>query len=603
MIGAVLALITFISVPSSAAGKEGVLDLRDWQMDNTALLVGTWEFYPDKLFTPQQVIAIKPAPQFVNLPDENEGTGTATYRLKLLLPADRELAIYFSNVRGSYRVWRNFDLVLEAGTVGDEKHHKSSNKSGLVFLPQSADTLVLTVQMSSYVNYTKGFRSVPSIGTPEMLIRHDKQGEVYRLIFVIPLLILSIYCIYNAFTYTDQSYMLLAAICWLIILRSAAYSSLYPEGFYIVMKRLEYVAVYALLIVFPMYIRSIFPNNLWNWAYRGFIFLGLAFSLVALTTPPGIYQACLNAVHVVYGFEIIYVGILIFKGLRHNRLEFIYTMIGFGIAAMLIVFEMLGNSFVIKLKFGYTLELALIIFLFFQSLLLQQRHRFQISELHKLNNELDEFLYRLSHDFRTPIASIKGLVYLINLEQGGSESIRNYVSRIGTSNQKLDNLLAKIGTLTSNNKDQVSIEPVNISAVINEAFENEKWRQPGSKLTIAGESPDFHSDKARISEIFSQLIINAITFSGKEKTNLKVGLAKAKSGVTIMFSDDGSGIGEEHVKDIFRMFFRGSDRSEGAGLGLYIVQNITAKLKGTVEIAHTGPDGTSIKLSFPSLAD
>lgn len=590
--------MTFLSTVSSGGDKAGFMDLRSWDTEKSAELVGPWEFYADQLLTPQQIIATRPSHQLVGLPDEREGTGMCTYRIKLLLPHDRELAVYFTNVRGSYKVWRNSDLVLEAGTVGDKTHHKSSNKSGLIFLPQSADTLVLTVQMSSYVNYTRGFRSAPSIGRPDMLIRYDKQAEVYRMIFVIPLLILSIYCIYNAFTYTDQSYMLLAAICWLITLRSAAYSSLFPETSYIVMKRLEYVAVYALLIVFPMYIRSIFPINFLNWLYRTFIFLGIAFSLVALTTQPKIYQAFLNAVHITYGFEIIYVAILISKGLRHNRLEFIYTMIGFGIAAGLIVFEMLGNSFVIRVKFGFSLELALIIFLFFQSLLLQQRHRFQIRELHKLNSELDEFLYRLSHDFRTPIASIKGLIHLISLEPAGSKNIDHYISRIGVSNQKLDNLLVKIGTLTSNSKDSIKLEPVDIPTVIQEAFENEKWRQRQSTLTIVGEpAPEFYSDKDRIKEIFSELIANSMVFSNKASINIHVTL----NGTTILFADDGNGIDREAAKDAFKMFFRASVRSEGAGLGLYVVHSIAAKLKGSVTIEKTGPEGTTIKLVLPTL--
>jgi signal transduction histidine kinase len=598
----IFVLTTLLSATSSPENKDGEMDLRDWPADKPAPLTGTWEFYPGQLLTPREIIATRRSPLFVNLPDENEGTGVATYRIKLLLPHDKELGVYFTSVRGSYKIWRNDDLVLEIGTVGDRAHHKSSNRSGLIFLPQSSDTLVLTIQMSSFVNYTRGFRLVPSIGPPDLLIRLDKEAEVFRLMFVIPLLILSIYCIYNHSVYSDRSYLLLAAICWLIILRSAAYSSLYPESFYTLMKRLEYVAVYALLIVFPMYIRSIFPFNFWNWAYKSFIFLGLAFSIIAISTPPNIYQACLNTVHIVYGFEIIYVGILIFKGQRRNRQEFIYTMIGFGAAAVLMIFEMLGNSFVIRMKFGFTIELALLIFLFFQSLLLQQRHRFQIHELQKLNNELDEFLYRLSHDFRTPIASIKGLVYLIGLEPGGTENINNYVSRIGASNQKLDNLLAKIGILTSNNKDEVNPEQVDISQVVAEAFESEKWRLPESELTIAGNSPpDFYSDKRRVKEIFTQLTANAMIFSNKRKANLLVTLHSTGSSTNVMFSDDGGGIGQEHIKDVFKMFFRASDRSDGAGLGLYIVQSITATLKGSVEIARTGRDGTSIKLVLPNL--
>jgi hypothetical protein len=75
-----------------------------------------------------------------------------------------------------------------------------------------------------------------------------------------------------------------------------------------------------------------------------------------------------------------------------------------------------------------------------------------------------------------------------------------------------------------------------------------------------------------------------------------------KEGVQITVADNGIGILGELKDKVFNMFFRGSVRSEGAGLGLYIVREMVSKLRGTIVLDSEPGTGTSVTVDLPNLA-
>ncbi|MCB0487381.1 MAG: PAS domain-containing sensor histidine kinase [Cyclobacteriaceae bacterium] len=224
-------------------------------------------------------------------------------------------------------------------------------------------------------------------------------------------------------------------------------------------------------------------------------------------------------------------------------------------------------------------------------------------ELKVRNTELDNFVYKVSHDLRAPLSSILGLVNLAGLE-GNNDSLEDYLQIIGKKANQLDHFIGDVLSHSKNLKMQVRIGRVDFNSVIEEAF-SELTYLKGSDVTskeISVSGVDFNSDLWRIKEIFRNLISNAIKYRNQKLSRSLIGIKidVTPAQATVVFSDNGVGISEDQITNIFEMFYRASEVSEGSGLGLYIVKNAIEKLNGTIEVESQPEKGTTFKIMLPN---
>jgi len=131
---------------------------------------------------------------------------------------------------------------------------------------------------------------------------------------------------------------------------------------------------------------------------------------------------------------------------------------------------------------------------------------------------------------------------------------------------------------------------------------------PGSSLIVkdirVNEEFPFYSDRYRLSVVFNNIISNAIKYYDEHKTEpfLRISIDIKKDRVHMEFEDNGIGIDSEYMSKVFDMFFRATQNNEGAGLGLYIVQEAVEKLKGTVEIKSKVRHGTTFIIDMPNFS-
>jgi signal transduction histidine kinase len=169
----------------------------------------------------------------------------------------------------------------------------------------------------------------------------------------------------------------------------------------------------------------------------------------------------------------------------------------------------------------------------------------QNEELTKINKELDSFVYSVSHDLRSPLSSILGLVNVAKLDnQKNKETITNYFDMIERSVLKLDETLREILDYSRNARGELIISEIDLS----------------------------------------QLITATIT----------------PAHVVLVISDNGIGIHPDYLRNVFNMFYRATDRSQGAGLGLYIVKEMVEKMEGTIIINSEFGKETLISLTIPN---
>lgn len=224
-------------------------------------------------------------------------------------------------------------------------------------------------------------------------------------------------------------------------------------------------------------------------------------------------------------------------------------------------------------------------------------------ELKIRNTELDNFVYKVSHDLRAPLSSVLGLVNLSRL-QGNTDNPLEYISIIGEKVQALDNFIGDVLSHSKNLKMDVDIGQVDLRKIIEQSFTDLGYLAGARQINrvIKIEGIDFYSDRWRISEIFRNLISNAIKYRKPDsnESEIRIKISVDHLCADISFADNGIGIKDSSLKRIFEMFYRATNQSDGSGIGLYIVKNAVDKLGGQIKVASTPGEGTRFHILLPN---
>lgn len=226
-------------------------------------------------------------------------------------------------------------------------------------------------------------------------------------------------------------------------------------------------------------------------------------------------------------------------------------------------------------------------------------------ELKRLSEELDKLVYHAWHDLRAPIASAMGL---INLAKGEKdiEVIQQYLNLQDKCLKKLDKLIRDLLDYKRNREMAVKTESIDFETAVEDALAACRCEDGGCGVDfeiIIDQNGEFVSDQTRLDMILKNLISNAIRYSKLDdiKPQIKVEIKSLGDQAKIIVQDQGIGIREDLHDRIFEMFFRGSNQSEGTGLGLYIVNETAQKLGGKVHLDSTVGEGSIFEVSIPNL--
>ncbi len=226
------------------------------------------------------------------------------------------------------------------------------------------------------------------------------------------------------------------------------------------------------------------------------------------------------------------------------------------------------------------------------------------SELLKLNEELNKFVYSISHDVRSPLMSILGIVNL-SKENTNLETKNEYFGMIESCVLKLDAYLKNIIDYYRNSRIDEQIEEVDFDILIKQIIETHRYQDNSVIFNTEVEQKEiFKGDIFRINVILSNLISNAIKYQNPDVTNHMVNIkitARDKS-ANISISDNGVGILNEHIKNIFQLFFRSHTptNANGSGVGLYIVKEALDKIGGSINVTSTPLIRTTFEISIPN---
>jgi signal transduction histidine kinase len=227
-----------------------------------------------------------------------------------------------------------------------------------------------------------------------------------------------------------------------------------------------------------------------------------------------------------------------------------------------------------------------------------------IEELKSMEYLRKDFMSSVSHEFKTPIASIQGFVEILKDKNLPRERFEEYTDIIIEETKRLNNLCSNILRLSrlDNQVIQNEIKRFFLDEQIRKTILllEDQWTQKDLELNIELEELTYNGDEELIQQIWLNLISNAIKFSNsKGKINISLKTFDKKAIVEI--EDYGIGISEEGKSRIYEKFYQEdtSRAEEGNGLGLAIVKRIVEICQGTITFESNIGEGTKFIITLP----
>ncbi|MDQ3536806.1 MAG: PAS domain S-box protein, partial [Bacteroidota bacterium] len=228
-------------------------------------------------------------------------------------------------------------------------------------------------------------------------------------------------------------------------------------------------------------------------------------------------------------------------------------------------------------------------------------------ELIKINSDLDNFIYAVSHDLRVPISNLEGLIDAIEntLEEQCKEPINQLLHYTIKSIENLKEVvkdLSEIGRIQK--EENIEVIKLNFLELLNDfnLVHKKQIKESNAVINYHFQVEEIYFSKKNLRSILQNLLINAINYKAPDRQpEIWVRSFLENNFICLTISDNGLGIKEEHLSRIFEMFKRIYTHVEGTGIGLYIVKRIIDNVEGKIEVMSKAGFGTTFKLYFPIL--
>lgn len=243
--------------------------------------------------------------------------------------------------------------------------------------------------------------------------------------------------------------------------------------------------------------------------------------------------------------------------------------------------------------------LALGFFIYTSIIILKQK---KLSEMQR------DFINNMTHEFKTPISSMKIAADVLSNNQyvKNDPRLHNYVEIIKKQNVRLNEQVEKVLDIARIEKDalKLNIEPVNLTSYLDEisnSFIPKVLELEGQlDLNLPNEECIINADKLHLGNVFYNIIDNAIKYN-TNKPNIKITLEKGAC-PSVCIEDNGIGISDEHMSNLFDKFYRvptgNLHEVKGFGLGLYYVKKIADAHGWKIKVQSKENDGTTFTIKF-----
>lgn len=225
-------------------------------------------------------------------------------------------------------------------------------------------------------------------------------------------------------------------------------------------------------------------------------------------------------------------------------------------------------------------------------------------ELGRRNRELEEFSYIASHDLQEPLRKLITFSSLLKNDIGGDlpENARKDLHFIRTSAQQMQNLVQALLALSRATKNEMRLEQFAMKKSVDQAIEALEISINETQAEITCDPlPDVLGDSALLTQLFQNLIGNAVKFRNKDDSpHIQITCEKVNKEYTIGVKDDGIGIKPEYAERVFAPFKRLHSREvyEGTGIGLAICRKVVERHGGVIWVESEFGAGAHFKFTL-----
>ncbi|MCF3138008.1 ATP-binding protein [Paenarthrobacter sp. AR 02] len=240
----------------------------------------------------------------------------------------------------------------------------------------------------------------------------------------------------------------------------------------------------------------------------------------------------------------------------------------------------------------------------------QQRVLHQLRQLDKAKTD---FLATVNHELRTPLTSITAYLDMIQDGSGGPvpEGISKMLGVIGRNSDRLRRLIEDMLTVSMQDGSNLDLKPVDIAKLLQVVVATlrplAESRHVSLSFTEAGEDIEVTADEAKLEQVFTNIVANAIKFTPEGgRVGITSSVSASDNGAraaTVRIADTGLGIPEHDLPHIFTRFYRASNATSaavpGSGLGLAIAHDIISRHMGRLLLDSTLGSGTTVSVELP----
>jgi len=237
---------------------------------------------------------------------------------------------------------------------------------------------------------------------------------------------------------------------------------------------------------------------------------------------------------------------------------------------------------------------------------LYEETRRNSEKLAAVNEELENFVFTVSHDLKSPIVSIQGFasILLEDFAEKLDPEGKHYLERIRSNASQMERLIRDLLELSRIGRVVNPFEPTDINDIVKLAINNLQFQVQEKKVAIEYPSdfPTVVCDRDRILQVFSNLLSNAIKYMGDNpKPKVEIGYRDEGDEYVFFVKDNGIGIDPKYHKKIFDLFqsLKEVKNVEGTGVGLTIVKRIIENHRGRVWVESEKGKGATFYFTIP----
>ena len=229
--------------------------------------------------------------------------------------------------------------------------------------------------------------------------------------------------------------------------------------------------------------------------------------------------------------------------------------------------------------------------------------------LQQKNKELEQFVYTVSHDLKSPLITINTFLGMLeqDIAANNSENIKTDMDYIRGATAKMEQLLAALLRLSRVGRLETPSETLSFRTLIDESLGVLAGSIQAHQIDVKVEPADLqlYGDPLQLGQIWQNLIENAIKYRGDHATpRIEIGVDTTSAEPEFYVRDNGIGIAPEQSERIFGLFAQLNATSDGCGLGLALVKKIVEHYQGEIRVESDGPgQGSCFRFALPGAAN